>query len=57
MVLFTAGENAKLMVMTMSKNSISSLKMCSIKQCYCALCICCSFHGIKLEVLLSEQPA
>jgi len=24
-------------------------------QCYCGLCICCSFHGNKPKALLSEQ--
>ena len=29
------------------ENSVLWLRICSIKQCYCALCIYCSFHGNK----------
>ena len=47
MLLFIAGESAQPMVVTMSKNSVLWLRICSIKQCYCALCIYCSFHGNK----------
>jgi hypothetical protein len=35
------------MVATMPKNSVLYLRICSIKQCYCAICIYCSFHGNK----------
>ena len=51
-LLFIAGESA----WPMLKNSALYLTICSINQCYCALCICCSFHGNKQEVLLPEQP-
>lgn len=45
----------QLMVMTILKNSISYLKVCSVKL-YCILCICFCFHRNKQEALISEQP-
>jgi len=38
------------------KNSGLWLRSWPIKQCYCALFNCCSFHGNKREALLLEQP-
>ena len=55
-LLFITVKNAELTEVTVLKNSILYLRICSVKQCYCALCICCSFHGNKQEVLLLEQP-
>ena len=40
-------KNAWLMVVTMLKNSVLWLMICSIRCCYFTLCICCSFHGNK----------
>ena len=51
-----AGENAQVLVVTMLKNSILQLRIFSVKQCYCALFICCSFHGNKQEALQSDLP-
>lgn len=36
-----AGENAQLVVVTMSQKNVQQLKICFIKQRYCALCIHC----------------
>jgi len=47
---------AQLMVVIVLRSSILELRICSIKQHYCTLCICCSFHGNEQEALLSEQP-
>lgn len=38
----------------MLRNSVLYLRISSIKQFYSALYICCSFHAIKQEALLSE---
>ena len=46
-LLFIAGENAQLILVTVLKKSVLYLRICSTKQCYCALCILCSFHGNK----------
>jgi len=46
-LLFIMGKNAQLMVVTTLKNSILQLRICSIKQHYCALSSCYSFHGNK----------
>jgi len=46
-LLFIAGENAELMVLTVLKNCFA-LRI-SIKKCYFALCMCCNFHGNKQE--------
>ena len=35
-LLFIAGENTQLMVLTMLKNSVMQLRICSMKQCYCS---------------------
>jgi len=50
MLLFIAGENAQLVVVTMLENNVFQLRICSTKLCYCALCICCGFHGNKQEI-------
>ena len=55
-VLFIAVINAQLMVVAVLKNSGLKLSICSIKQPYCAFCICCGFHGNKQEALLLERP-
>ena len=52
MFLLITDKNARLMVMTMLKNSILELR---IWQLYWDHCICCSFHGHEQEVLLSER--
>ena len=39
--------NVQLRVMTVLRNSVLYLRICSIKSCYCALCIHCCFHGNK----------
>ena len=54
-LLFIAGKNAQLVMAHMLRNSVLQLRICSIMQCYCVLCICCSFHGNKQEAILSEQ--
>jgi len=36
-----------LIVVAKLRKSVLWLKICSIKQCCCALCICCQFHGNK----------
>lgn len=46
--------NAQLMVVPMMKSSVLELRICSKKQHYCALHICCSFHGNKEEALFLE---
>ena len=46
--------NAYLMVVTVLKNSILSLRMCSIKSGYCALCICFGFHGKRRHYFQSN---
>lgn len=37
------------MDVTVLKNRVLQLKNCSIKQRYCAICICCCFHGNSQE--------
>ena len=54
-VLFIADENAELMVVTELKNSVLWLRIYSIRYCYYALCIHCSFLGNKYEALLLVQ--
>jgi len=44
-LLLIAGENAEIIVVTVLKNSVYYLRIFSIKQCYCALCISDCFHG------------
>ena len=44
-LLFNSDKNAWLVVVTMLKNSVLYLRICSIIQFYCALY--CSFHGYK----------
>ena len=53
--LFLAGESAQLMVVTVLNNSVFQFRIFSVEQYYCALCICCSFHGNEQEALLPEQ--
>ena len=43
-LLFIADENAQLMVVTMLKQNVLWLRICSIKWCYCALYISFGFH-------------
>ena len=58
-LLFISSENAQLIVVTMlkKKNHRLQLQICSIKQYYCALCICYIFQGNKQEVLFLELPS
>ena len=51
-LLFTAGENAQLVMMTVLKHSVLQLRICSIKWCYCPFY--CSFHGNKQEASFLE---
>ena len=53
--LLMAGKNSQQMVVTVLKNIFFfflQLRICSIKQYCCALCICCCFYGNKQETLV-----
>lgn len=44
-LLFITAENGQPVVGTVLKTSVLQLRICSIKQHYCALCMCFSFLG------------
>ena len=46
-LFFITSENTELMMVTLWENSVLYLRICSIKQCYCILCICCNFCANK----------
>ena len=46
-LLFITDKNVELMLVATLKHDVLQLKICSIKSCYCARCICCTFHGSK----------
>ena len=52
--LLMAGKNSQQMVVTVLKTIFFflQLRICSIKQYYCAPCSCCSFHGNTQKALL-----
>lgn len=59
-LFFNTGKNAQLTEVMVFKCCVLQFiflkTICSTTWCYCALCSCRSFHAIKQEALLLEQP-